>query len=301
MKLVLFGAGGETPAAALRALLQRHHVQAVVRPFTHSRWMAKTLLPLARLMKLRRDDPFEQEARRAGIPILFARSGNDPVLHKQLAKLDPELICIATFPWLLGESIFALPPNGSVNVHASLLPRHRGPNPYFWVYYHDDARTGVSVHRVTGSADAGAILMQSDFPVHRGMSIGEMHAQNARLGAALLADVADRMETKALQEAPQNAALVTYAPRVKTGSRMIPFPEWPAERVWHVMSGLLPHFHEPVVCNGQTLLYDRVTGYERAESQREPGSVVCHKDMFHVFCRDGYVIVGGRLAGRAPL
>ena len=295
MKLVLFGAGGETPAAALRALLRRHQVQAVVRPLNHARWTRRALLPLATLLKLRQADPFEQEARRAGIPVLFARSGGDRVLQKQLSRLDPELICIASFPWLLHKSIFELPRFGSVNAHASLLPRHRGPNPYFWVYYHDDARTGVSVHVVTAAADAGAILMQADFPVHRGMSIGEMHAQNARLGAELLADVAGRMETRTLQPIAQDAAKVTLAPRVTHGSPMIPFHEWPAERVWHVMSGLLPHFREPLTCDGNALLYERVTGYERSESQGEPGRTVRHNDTFRVHCRDGDVIVRGRL------
>jgi len=291
VKVVLFGAGGATPAAALEALAAKHSVSAVVRPKEPS-WRSR-IGGWARSLGLRPADPFLAAARQRNIPVLQAHSGGDPDLASQLRSLAPDLICIASFPWLLSEAIFSLPRLGAINAHPSLLPRHRGPNPYFWTYYHDDRVTGVTVHVVTSQGDSGNILAQQSFPLPRGMPLGSLHDEVSRRGAELLTQLADALERGGTSRTPQDPATATKAPRVKPGTPMVDFANWPAERVWHFLAGLYPHFQEPLA----GAPYRAVTGFEVSQHSRAPGSVEAVPGGWRLFCRDGYVMLSATEAG----
>lgn len=207
MRVVLFGSGGAMPSEALQALGAKHTVVAVVRPEGPS--LRSRIGGLARSLGLRASDPFVVDARNHDVPVIKARNGNDPDVAAQLQKLTPDLICIASFPWLLSESIFSLPTLGTINVHPSLLPRHRGPNPFFWTYYHDDQTTGVTAHVVTRKADDGDILGQHSFPLPRGLPLGKLHDEASRRGAELLVEVADALERGNAPRTPQDPTIAT--------------------------------------------------------------------------------------------
>ena len=111
---------------------------------------------------------------------------SDPTLRVLLEEARPDLLCVASFPWLLAPALLAIPRLGAVNVHTALLPRHRGPLPLFWIYHADDRETGVTVHWMIEQADAGAIIRQSAFPLPRGLPVDELNRQNARAAGPLL-------------------------------------------------------------------------------------------------------------------
>ena len=108
-----------------------------------------------------------------------ARAGDDPEIAAHVRTARPDVICIAGYPWLLRGEIIASPPALTLNVHAALLPRHRGPLPLFWIYHQDDRETGVTVHAVTDRADAGDIFDQERFPLPRGFPVEQLNRQNA--------------------------------------------------------------------------------------------------------------------------
>ncbi len=292
MKVVLFGAGGPTPAAALQALAAKHSVIAVVRPQGPS-WRSR-IGGWARSLGLRPADAFLAAARKAGIPVIHAHSGGDPDVASELRSLSPDLICIASFPWLVAEALFSVPRLGAINLHPSLLPRHRGPNPYFWTYYHDDRATGVTVHVVTSRGDSGDILAQQPFPVSRGMPLEKLHDEASRRGAELLSQLADALEHGGASRTPQDPAAVTPAPRVRPGTPMVDFANWPAERVWHFLAGLYPHFQEPLA----GAPYRAVAGFEVSQHSRAPGSVEAVPEGWRLYCRDGHVMLSATEAGR---
>lgn len=283
MRVVLFGSGGTMPSEALQALGAEHSVVAVVRPEGPS--LRSRLGGLARSLGLRAADPFLVAARNHNIPVIKAHKGNDPSVALELQRLKPDLICIASFPWLLSEAIFSLPPLGAVNLHSSLLPRHRGPNPLFWTYYHDDRTTGVTAHVVTRTADAGDILGQRSFPLPRGLPLGKLHDETSRRGAELLLEVAAALERGTGPRTPQDPATATKAPRVRPGTRMVDFANWPTERVWHFLGGLYPHFREPL----PGAPYRAVVGFEICQHQRAPGSVEAVHGGWRLYCLEGYV------------
>src|ERR1700686_2568971 len=91
---------------------------------------------------------------------IFLQAGADkeiPLLKIPDLPNDVDLFCVATFPRILDAGVLALPRLGVLNVHPSLLPRHRGPDPLFWTFFDSEAETGVTVHWITQEVDAGDI------------------------------------------------------------------------------------------------------------------------------------------------
>ena len=186
MRIVYFASGGALGFLPLRHLVEHHEIVAVVRPVSPGSRLRRGLALLLHRGRGCTPDPIEQFTRARHIRSLPARSGRDPLLMAQLAALQPDLMCVATFPWLLAPPLLTLPPCGTLNLHPSLLPRHRGPAPLFWVYYHNDRQTGVTVHCVNERADAGDMLCQEAFPLPRGYNIRDLHTTGAQCGARLL-------------------------------------------------------------------------------------------------------------------
>jgi methionyl-tRNA formyltransferase len=230
---------------------------------------------------------------RKGVPLLDSVSPTDPDLLERLQSLAPDVICVSGFPWLLRPEILATARRVALNVHTSLLPHHRGPNPLLWVYYHNDDRTGVTVHQMNQRADAGHILAQQAFDLPRGFPIERLYSQTARIGADLLVQVLNDLETGSLKPQVQDESLSTYAPRVPQGVAMVNFGEWDVERVWHFMSGLCSQRREPLRDTRQKEIHYRsVLGYTPGDCQQEPGTVVSTAFGWNLYCRNGSIQLG---------
>ena len=299
MRIVYFASGGTLGFLPLRHLAERHEIVAVVRPLSHGSRVRRGLASLLHRMRGRTPDLIEQFTRARHIRSLSARSGHDPLLVSQLAALRPDLMCVATFPWLLAPTLFTLPPCGTLNLHPSLLPRHRGPAPLFWVYYHNDRQTGVTVHCVNERADAGDMLCQEAFPLPRGYNIRDLHTATAQWGARLLLYAVEAVRLGNTVPAPQDAAGATLAPRVRRGCSMVNFAAWDAERVWHFLAGLYPQFLEPLADDtGAPIHYRQVLGYAMFDHTRRPGSLERTDSGWHLYCLGGAVRLAGALSWR---
>src|SRR5262245_1381993 len=92
-----------------------------------------------------------------------------PSSKERLAPLlrayEPDLMLCLGFPWLIPRDALAVPRIGAANMHPSLLPRYRGPNPIGWTYRNDDPEYGLTVHRMSATFDTGGILAQVSVPV----------------------------------------------------------------------------------------------------------------------------------------
>jgi methionyl-tRNA formyltransferase len=177
---------------------------------------------------------------------------------------------------------------GALNVHMSLLPRHRGPDPIFWTYWHDDALAGVSVHWVSRLIDAGDVVSQQAMPLARGRPSRELYFELAERGCALLGEslraVADGHATRVEQHQPS----ATYESGADIASAILPHADWPAERVWHVLSGLGDQRSGLVAApDGTRLAHGRATGFRLGPPR--PGHLEIRPDSYHLHCQDGVV------------
>ncbi len=294
MRVALFASGGEIPIHALDRLKQDCTVVAVIRARPHSGWRG-TLRAAARRILRPGSATDELAERTSALSVAeWAMSGpNDPSIPARLAAAGVDLACIATFPWRLSESVLTAPRLGALNLHASLLPRHRGPNPWFWTYHADDREVGVTAHLCEPRIDRGPILTQARWALPRGHPVTVLHREVAERGAGLLQEVIERAKAGRLDAVPQDDAIATRAPRVPAGTPMLD-PTWPAERAWHFLAGTVGQYMEPLRCEGRLIRYRHVAGFEIGENRKFPGHVETDRDHdgWKLWCPDGFVRIG---------
>jgi methionyl-tRNA formyltransferase len=292
LRTVFFGTGGLVSAAALRALALEHDALGVVRAAMGGR-ARRLAARAARRLGIRAIDPLTQAAHILGVPEWRVASVAGERVARRLAALEPDLICVAHFPWRLPDAVLGAARLGGVNLHASLLPRHRGPLPLFWVYHANDRETGVTVHHMNARFDCGDIIAQRSFSLARGCPVDELNATNARVGAELLVESVRALARGDAKRTPQDPARATDAPFVRRGAAMVDFQSWDVERVWHFLAGLWPRFLEPTRdVDGRPAPYGGVLGYERGETSAPLGRArPTGRGRFALQCRDGVVLL----------
>ena len=117
------------------------------------------------------------------LPEIHVRSVNSKEFKKKLIKLNPDIILVGSWSEKISKEIYALPKIAAINAHPSLLPKYRGPNPYYWVIKNQEQKTGISFHLIDGDYDTGAILAQEQikiYPSDTGESLKERTVLTAR-------------------------------------------------------------------------------------------------------------------------
>jgi methionyl-tRNA formyltransferase len=150
-----------------------------------------------------------------GLPVLQPARVRDPAFLGTLRALAPDLIVVAAYGRILPRSILDLPPRGCINVHASLLPRHRGAAPIAHAIMAGDATTGVCIMAMSEEMDAGDVLLARETPIGPDDTTGTLTERLAALGAVALGDAIDGLRAGTVRPSPQPAAGVTFAPRIE--------------------------------------------------------------------------------------
>ena len=190
----------------LRALAQsRHQIVAVVtRP---DRPAGRGRRP--------RPSPVKLAAQEFGLAVLQPeRTGEDPGLGP-LRELSPDMLFVAAFGEILTEEALSVPRMGAVNLHASLLPKHRGAAPIQRAILGGDEETGVTVQWMALALDAGDILLQHSLPIGPEEGYGSLHDRLADLGAQASLEAVDLLGRGAAPRLPQPADGISYAPPVR--------------------------------------------------------------------------------------
>ena len=147
----------------------------------------------------------------------YALSQNIPVFQPQrtngnLKALKPDLCVTAAFGQILSQEILDIPPMGNINVHASLLPRHRGSAPINWAILQGDKEAGVTTMMMDKGIDTGDMLLKSATPIQSGETAGELTLRLSQLGADLLLETLRALENGTLVRIPQDESQMTYDP-----------------------------------------------------------------------------------------
>lgn len=201
----LFWGSPDFALPTLRALLESAHrvVGVVTRPDR----------PAGRGRKLR-PTPVKRVARGADLPVLQPEEPRGHDFLEQLRALSPEVSVVAAYGEILREEVLELPPRGSLNVHASLLPALRGAAPIHWAIIRGHSRSGVTIMRMVRALDAGPVLLQAPVELAPTTTAGELFERLSALGAEALLEALGRLEEDGLEEREQEEAEATYAPRV---------------------------------------------------------------------------------------
>jgi len=147
------------------------------------------------------------------LPEIETRSVNSDDFRKTLIKLNPDIVLVGSWGEKFEKATYSIPKTATINAHPSLLPKYRGPNPYFWVIKNQESTTGVTFHLMDEGFDTGAILAQEEvkiFPTDTGRSLKDRLVLTARgVACALLRDLNEDIIIP-LQQREDRASYYSY-------------------------------------------------------------------------------------------
>lgn len=154
------------------------------------------------------NEPLALSAQQRGIPVIdLSQPVND--LCEQLSRLDIDLILMSCYSKRLPDEVVILADSGCFNMHPSLLPRYRGPEPIFW-QMKEAGDIGVSWHLVTENLDAGDIVKQQKVMLDDGLSFEEINLVLANAGAELMITLLSDIQAQTLKKTPQDEKQASY-------------------------------------------------------------------------------------------
>lgn len=159
--------------------------------------------------------PVKRAALQLGIPVFQPESLRDPAAVEQLAALRPDVGVVAAYGEILRKNVLAIPPHGYLNIHPSLLPRHRGPTPVPGAILAGDTETGVTVMLLDAKMDSGPILAQQRVQLPPDARSDTLTEQLFTLGSALLLEALVDYPAGTLTPRPQDDSQATYTKLLK--------------------------------------------------------------------------------------
>ena len=158
--------------------------------------------------------PIKEFADNAGIPVLQpTRLNREPDMVQEIANMKPDLIITCAFGQLLPKSVLDIPSLGTINVHASLLPKLRGAAPIQWALINGYQETGITTMFTNEGLDTGDMLLKETIVIPDDMTAGELHDMLSLLGAATLLETLNQLKTGKLKPIKQDDKKATLAPR----------------------------------------------------------------------------------------
>ena len=189
---------------SLRTLTAEHNVAGVVTQPDRRVGRGLTL----------RAAPAKAAAQALGLPVITPTNLHEAGVLAQISAWKPDLIVVAAYGHILRPALLDLPANGCLNVHASLLPLHRGAASVAAAILAGDTRTGVTIMKIDVGMDSGPVLAQREIPIDAGHTTGALTAVLAKLGAHLLRETIPGYLSGKVILRPQEDARATYAPKL---------------------------------------------------------------------------------------
>ncbi len=215
--------------------------------------------------------PVKETALTHGLPIVQPNSLKDPEVRETLSAYDPDLLIVVAYGLILPQAVLDIPIWGSINVHASLLPKLRGAAPIQWALISGEKETGVTTMRLDAGLDTGDLLLQETIPISTSDTAQTLHDRLAELGAGLLFKTLQSLRAGTLQAQPQDPEQASYAPPLTKSLGRI---DWrlSAQELDFLVRGLTPWPRAFTFLQGKRLIIHRAQPLEEWASG-EPGTI----------------------------
>ena len=235
------------------------------------------------------------------LPVLKPVSLKDEAFIEDLRSFEAQLFIVIAFR-MLPEAVWQMPPLGTFNLHASLLPRYRGAAPINWAVMNGDTETGVTTFFLQHEIDTGDVIQQRSCPIGRHDNVEDVHDRLMVMGADMVLETVDAIINGKVKPIPQDQMLTTGqqptpAPKIFKDTCRI---DWncPAEVLYNHIRGLSPYpaaWTTITSDDGQeTSLKIYATGEPEPFSSNEtpaPGTIVADRKTLRVACGDGWLQV----------
>lgn len=235
------------------------------------------------------ESPVKQIARAENLSIHQPRTLRDPAALAELAALRPDLLVVAAYGLILPPAVLALPPKGCINIHGSLLPKHRGAAPIVAAILAGDEETGVSIMLMDAGVDTGPVLSRAAIPISDDDTTGTLTARLADQGAELLiSTLPGWLEGTATPEL-QPSIGASYAPRIEKQDGRIRWGE-PAALIARRVRAYQPWPSAYTTWRGQTL---KVIKARVSDSTRDQAPGISDQGLVVVGARDEAGVITG--------
>lgn len=232
------------------------------------------------------------------IPTLKPVKIRTPEFLNELKSFDPDLLVVAAYGRILPNAILDVPKIAPMNVHASLLPRHRGAAPIEGAILAGDAETGVTIMRIIEQMDAGPMYFQRKIPIEPTDTQATLKEKLAELGAVAMLEAIDLATRGALIETPQDESLATYTAPLKKKDAMI---DWTAsaEQIERITRAYDPWPVARTRLGADEVLIWRAAVEDTSSTGDAPGAIVSMKPTPMVQCGTGRLrLIEVQAAGR---
>lgn len=249
--------------------------------------------------------PVKEYAVEHNLKLLQPANLKDPAFVEELRSLNADLQIVIAFR-MLPEVVWNMPPMGTFNLHASLLPKYRGAAPINWAVMNGDTVTGVTTFFLKHEIDTGDIIQQRSIPIAKTDNVGVIHDRLMMLGADMVIETVDAILAGEVKPVPQDELCnqgieATPAPKIFKDTCRV---DWnaPAEKVYNHIRGLSPYpaTWTEIEQDGEVYSFKI---FETAEPNKDihlaPGEIMHDKHRLMVGCADGALeIISMQLSGK---
>jgi methionyl-tRNA formyltransferase len=235
--------------------------------------------------------PVKEAALRHHLPILQPKNLKSPDFHAELNAFSADLFVVVAFR-MLPEAVWNMPPMGTINVHASLLPNYRGAAPINWAIINGENETGVSTFKLKQEVDAGDILMLKKENILENDTFETLYNKLKIAGAEILPLTLSAVFDGTIQPISQAVAEIChYAPKIFPETGNLNFKK-PVREVYNLIRGLNP-FPAARFFLGEKMykIFAVEMGYQNEQKQAAGKIFTDNKSFLHIFCDDGYIDV----------
>ena len=222
------------------------------------------------------------------IPVLWIDRMSEKELMP-LRALGPDVLLVGGFGIILKEPILGLPRIGCVNAHSSLLPKHRGPNPFAAVILAGEQESGVTFHVMDAGIDTGDILEQFPYPLEADDTALTAHDKACDVAAERVVSVMDRIEREGLRGAPQDPALASYDGKLEDRAAQIDWAK-PAREIERMARACRPFFLPRFRHRGRTVFVTQLT-VDETPANAAPATVIESVPRVKIAAGQGAIVI----------
>jgi len=278
---IVFMGTPDFAVATLRALVEKNYnvVGVITAPDK----------PAGRGRKIR-TSAVKQYALDQGLHLLQPTNLKDPTFLRELESLQADLQIVVAFR-MLPKVVWQMPPLGTFNLHASLLPEYRGAAPINWAIINGETRTGVTTFFINEDIDTGAIIRQKEVEISVSDTAGDLHDKLMTLGSLLVIETVELISRGSVAPMEQRGAEFKPAPKLNKENSRIDWTK-PLESIYNQIRGLSPYPAAWTLLStdkGQTECKILEASMEQGEHDLKPGSISATKKEIRVAVEKGYI------------
>jgi methionyl-tRNA formyltransferase len=248
--------------------------------------------------------PVKQWAVAQGVPVHQPRSfRKEPQAIDVLRDLRPEVIVAAAYGLILPPAVLDVPPRGCLNVHGSILPRHRGAAPIAAAILAGDVETGITIMKMDAGLDTGPLLSVAREPIRPDDTTASLSARLSLVGAQLMADTLPKYLSNEIAPQPQPEEGATYSPRIDKADAQIDWRK-PAAEIERMVRAYTPWPGTQTMWNGQLVKVLKAEIRDQGSGIRDQAGLVVKLDVGSIGVETGegmLILKEIQLAGRKAM